>query len=1144
MRFLDKGTNTFNIGETLSDDGGDPKQSNYMFTRSVFLRMVSMLTADGKPIILSGGEEVDNTLQHGMDIYGPRNGPEDDKNINKRPLAGIKDVNVEYAGGGMKIGATRKTSISWTCWSWEELQKFKPFFLKHGRSVLIEFGWGFDGPDKPQMLPITNSDGTLNEDLINGTGTNSKTLQEYLPDFIIEQKGHYDAVLGTISNFEFSVNETGGFDCTTELVSLGVNTLNKMREPESMKGRLSELPIAAPEEGFWWWSKDKAILGAQINDKNPYYNFVAYMKSFEGHLHLNAINSKGTIAYLLGNDEPYCTWGWFEDNVLSRFVGQIESKKSKIVTEFRSLETQYDNDGNPLDEPKPVQVNASKDIIAIDYSPKGWFFAQGGDDPEAGSKNEENSVLIPGMKVYTKYEQGFDYSLKQWFASLLTIDAEMGDFKLMFGPPYVQESNRGTGKWIGKGWKDGTPWEVYWKETFLGSKDAKWKYEGSHFRKWLNEDGDKGTIRNVYFGHEFLTECFVGASTIADGVEAVWNKFSNAYGGIYDFGIHFDDKEGRLMIKDQGFTQKRVEKVLENKSTNRGYDLEGEETQPGLFVFPVWEKNSLVISQTLNAKLPSRMQIAALYGNNQLEFGDGEINGHKDWGAMALGKAEMATDRKDQQDRMLQDILMGEVDHPFKRHSHPHNNSETTQHKPFTFGNASADDNKPLQWKIGPTPDTTTIYEDLGANSLSWTDIAGQLAIIGGAGALTGGVGAVAAAAIIANSDYEALTSGLNTENDEYGWGRGINEILNDQLTQEYTERLKRAYGKIDTTGMTEEEAEEAKKEFDDKIADDLAKAEEEAKEKKKNFRKAGEGYLEVFMVDEVQRQEENARYQDEYYPKVKAEYRGIMQQILLNDNGGVLKVTDPLIPIDFEIEIDGTGGIFPGNSFHSSYLPKSYMDKMCFQAIGASHKIDSTGWTTTIKGQMRVAGYPKRKTNNMDYKYDTEVNTYNTFQPQGEYQIPFGDPQPEDDDSPPATTLNMDPMKPKPIGGYTPITTTAVDNTGIQATSNIDDPSLDTFEKKVYQAKETDEGSGLYKINSGNVYNQSDINQGTSVYVGRLGEDYDAGSRTVRTPTGQIKIEDVKNTGPGLYDATKDKPFIWRVSDPGEDDSWWRQKW
>ena len=1139
MRFLNKGTDTFNIGETLSDDGGDPKQSNYMFTRSVFLRMVSMLTADGKPIILSGGEEVDTTLQHGMDIYGPRNGPEDDKNINKRPLAGIKDVNVEYAGGGMKIGATRKTSISWTCWSWEELQKFKPFFLKHGRAVLIEFGWGFDGPDKPQMLPITNSDGTLNEDLINGTGTNSKTLQEYLPDFIIEQKGHYDAVLGTISNFEFSVNETGGFDCTTELVSLGVNTLNKMREPESMKGRISELPIAAPKEGYWWWSKDKAIIQSQV-DKNPYYNFVAYMKSLEGHLHLNAINSKGTIAYLLGNDEPYCTWGWFEDNVLSRFVGQIESKKGKIVTEFRSLETQYDNDGNPLDEPKPVQVNASRDIIAVDYSPKGWFFAQGGNNPSAGFKNEESSHLIPGMKVYTKYEQGFDYNWKQWLASLLTIDAFVGDFKLMFGPPFVQESNKGTGKWYGKGWKDGKPWEDTWRKTFLGNKDAKWKYEGSYFRKWLNFDGDKGTIRNVYFGHEFLTQCFVGASTIADGVEAVWNKFSNTYGGIYDFGIHFDDKEGRLMIKDRGFTQKRVDMVLKNKSTDRGYNLEGKESEPGLFVFPVWEKNSLVISQTLNAKLPSRMQIAALYGNNQLEFGDGEINGHKDWGAVALGKAEKASDAKEQQERLLRDILMGEVDHPFKKHSHPHDDSEATKHKPFTFGNASADDNQPLQWKIGPTSDTTTIYEDYGSNSLGLGDVIGQGILVGGAAAATGGVGGVATAAIIANANYEYLTSGLNTENDEYGWGRGINEILNDQLTQEYTERIKRAYGKLDTTGMTEEEAEKAQEEFDGKIADDLAKAEEKAKEKKKIFQgnNPGDGYLDIFQEAYIQRQEEHARYKDEYYPKVRGEYRGIMQQILRNDNASVLKVTDPLIPIDFELEIDGTGGIFPGNSFHSSYLPRTYMDKMCFQVIGASHKIDSTGWSTNIKGQMRVAGYPNTKGND-DYEYDDTPR--GRFTPEERAEIE-ADPAAEID-----TLFNL------PADDYF--------QEGIElekaiapVTRPIKQPPLpledkkeaDKFKKKVYQAKETEEGSGLYKINSGNVYNQSDINEGSVIFVGSITGDnktYDAGSGLVTTPTGQININDIQGTAGGTYDATTGNTFQWRVADPGED-VWWRQKW
>jgi hypothetical protein len=33
-------------------------------------------------------------------------------------------------------------------------------------------------------------------------------------------------------------------------------------------------------------------------------------------------------------------------------------------------------------------------------------------------------------------------------------------------------------------------------------------------------------------------------------------------------------------------------------------------------------------------------------------------------------------------------------------------------------------------------------------------------------------------------------------------------------------------------------------------------------------------------------------------------------------------------------------------------------MDRICFQVKGASHKVDSSGWTTTIQGQMRVAGY------------------------------------------------------------------------------------------------------------------------------------------------------------------------------------------
>ena len=80
----------------------------------------------------------------------------------------------------------------------------------------------------------------------------------------------------------------------------------------------------------------------------------------------------------------------------------------------------------------------------------------------------------------------------------------------------------------------------------------------------------------------------------------------------------------------------------------------------------------------------------------------------------------------------------------------------------------------------------------------------------------------------------------------------------------------------------------------------------------------------------------------------------------------GIMGKTSPLIPVDFEMEIDGTGGLFPGNSFHSSYFSKRYKEESLFQMVGVNHIIDSSGWFTTIKGQIRAKAKKP--------KYDPEV--------------------------------------------------------------------------------------------------------------------------------------------------------------------------
>jgi len=61
------------------------------------------------------------------------------------------------------------------------------------------------------------------------------------------------------------------------------------------------------------------------------------------------------------------------------------------------------------------------------------------------------------------------------------------------------------------------------------------------------------------------------------------------------------------------------------------------------------------------------------------------------------------------------------------------------------------------------------------------------------------------------------------------------------------------------------------------------------------------------------------------------------------------------IIPLELELDIDGIGGIYPGNSFNSTYVPVRYQEFTVFQAKDVNHRLDSTGWTTTITGIMRT---------------------------------------------------------------------------------------------------------------------------------------------------------------------------------------------
>ena len=167
----------------------------------------------------------------------------------------------------------------------------------------------------------------------------------------------------------------------------------------------------------------------KIEDKNPYYNFTAYIKSLQGHLHKNAEKSKGAIAYLNGDSAPYCTWGWFEDNVISRFVGII-NEKNKVVTEFRSIENIYGLNGTKVGS-QPIKIRNSRDLLTPDY---GKFFFL---------KNPDGLL----MKGFTKVEdKKKSYTLKVKYGPTLA-GKLLKAWKESFGPiPTKTVVGEGTDK--------------------------------------------------------------------------------------------------------------------------------------------------------------------------------------------------------------------------------------------------------------------------------------------------------------------------------------------------------------------------------------------------------------------------------------------------------------------------------------------------------------------------------------------------------------------------------------------------------------------------------------------------------------------------------------------------------------------------
>ena len=138
-----------------------------------------------------------------------------------RPTAGIKDLSSEYLSSG-NVQFIKKATINWTCHSLEELTFLSERFLSLGERVYVEFGWVLPNQHERRATFI-DKNGQINI----RPSVDRRTINSELAKRVIDDgKGTFEAFLGRIENFSISSREDGGFDCTTDLMANGIDILN------------------------------------------------------------------------------------------------------------------------------------------------------------------------------------------------------------------------------------------------------------------------------------------------------------------------------------------------------------------------------------------------------------------------------------------------------------------------------------------------------------------------------------------------------------------------------------------------------------------------------------------------------------------------------------------------------------------------------------------------------------------------------------------------------------------------------------------------------------------------------------------------------------------------------------------------------
>jgi len=579
------------VGKVL-EPVGDPFENEYF--KTCWARAITV-DGDGKVYYLNSqlGKDGKKPITEPLNIKG---------GDYSRGRAGITSISSNF-----KEFFLKQSTISFLCPDPKEFEEIQDHFLKHGRYVLIEFGWStrkniqLDKIDTTNLLEFSEN--------INKRTKNSR--------------GNYTAICGVITNFNFNQKQDGSYEGTFEVSSMGRNILGqkvktdgkienlvqyaneKIREDQDtddpntpeIETTLSEQEVKdlqALRESFISFHATVKALPNVIekfvtDDNNPKLRYSTTYKSDPNEVSSvdasrtttssglsydkSAIISKQGAAFIPNTSDlqfsrpgeskdnlAYCTWGWFEDYILNSFFAfsSIE-QDDNFRTRFFSVDDVFDERGNVIGN-QSTKCKNNPNLFSTGLHSiilPGLFkqFKPDNTNPENGDENDNTLVRERALSKIIEHFNNNDY-----FESFAN--------KFELNPEFVK----------------------------------KYGYNEIDRTKY-------GKIRNMVFEANYLMDAFTNTENIEQALMRFWQKVSNDYGGFWRFSIVQDENtDGKIKIVDLNIGQVDDTDVLNKLSTP--------EEPNKIFKFPLYEKNSFIQDFSLETAYDSQMATMAVFGSN------------------------------------------------------------------------------------------------------------------------------------------------------------------------------------------------------------------------------------------------------------------------------------------------------------------------------------------------------------------------------------------------------------------------------------------------------------------------------------------------------------------------------------------------